>query len=295
MVAAAHELNLLVDGRGDTERIEKRHRALLYFMADAVPANPQSIILEEGDEDDLENELDDDLEDHLPEFKFGHERARTTFDALHTYSLHALRRLVGKCNHPDYKRLTNRLKVVLPEEIAVDLLAPAALFTWLETETYSHITRQALATLQVLAESGQADYADLATTTALCEVHCEAFVVAHACYPQSRTNHRLEFGLSQPCCLPCELILVEAFEDVGRGSPLRPRSAAVWRAAFPEDLSARVKRRLIKRLCEMLFDGLKTSAIIAAAEQEGFELLSGEESEEDLCYGHPVLNRPKMR
>ncbi|KAK4889948.1 hypothetical protein LTR27_011278 [Elasticomyces elasticus] len=281
MVAAAHELNLLVDGRGDTEQIEKRHRALLYFMANAVPANPQPITLEEADEGDLENESDDDTEDHLPESKFGHERARTTFDALHTCSLHALRRLVGKCTDPDYERLTKRLKVVLPEETVVDLLAPAALFTWLETKTYSHFVRQALAALQVLAESGQADYADLATTTALCEVHCEAFVVARACYPQSRTNHRLEFGLSQPCCLPCELILVEAFEDVGRGSPFRPRSAEVWRASFPKNLSDRVKRRVVKLLCEVLFDGLKCSAIIAAAEQEGFELPTREDSEDD--------------
>ncbi|KAK5724206.1 hypothetical protein LTR17_013492 [Elasticomyces elasticus] len=281
MVLAARKLNLLVDGRGDTEQIEKRHRALLYFMANAVPASPQPITLEEGDEDDLENESDDDDEDDLPESKFGHERARTTFDALHTCSLHALRRLVGKCTHPDYKRLTKTLKVVLPEETVVDTLAPVALFTWLETKTYSHFVRHALAALHVLAESGQADYADLATTTALCEVHCEAFVVARACYPQSRTNHKLEFGLSQPCCLPCELILVEAFEDVGRGSPFRPRSAEVWRAVFPENMSARVKRRVVKLLCEVLFDGLKCSAIIAAAEQEGFELPAREDSEDD--------------
>ncbi|KAK3643101.1 hypothetical protein LTR56_004940 [Elasticomyces elasticus] len=269
------KLYLLVDGKGDMSRADKRHKALRYFMNAAVPAG-------NGTESDSD---------------YTTLSAVKVFETLHSCSLPALRRLFGKRDHPDYKRLTGTaLNDIKPKETIKDLLLPAALFTLLETHVHNIHHRQALAALKALSESGQPGYADLAATTARCEVHCEAFVVAHACYQGSKTSHKLEFGFSQPCCLPCKLILAEVFEEVGRGLPTGPRSSEVWRASFPEDLSVGVKRRVIRRLCATLFRGLKCSAIIAAAEQEGFELPSGEDSEDDLCpRPRPRLNRPKMR
>ncbi|KAK5689517.1 hypothetical protein LTR97_012857 [Elasticomyces elasticus] len=250
------KLYRLVDGKGDMSRVDKRHKALRYFMRASVPVANGS---------EPEN------------------GAVQVLERLHSCSLPALRRLFSKRDHPDYKRLTkSTLNVVFPKETVVDLLAPAALFTWLKEEAYGYRVKGALAALQVLCESGHEDYAGLTATTALCEVHYEAFVVARACYPQSRTNHKIEFGLSQPCRLPCELILAGAFEDVRRDSPFRPRPAEVWRASFPADLSVGVKRTVIRRLCAVLFDNLVWPEIIAAAEQAGLELPSSEDSDDEL-------------